>query len=356
MKKRGFLLAFVFSLAVVQTAFAGEFVSDEKGQWYKNEDGTWPVGWFQDPEGNWYNADSDGYIRYKWYGEKGKRYYLREGSGRMIADRTITLDRKVYRFDENGVSSQLPNNYTGWMLDDVTWYYRLSDGTFVTSAWKQADDKWYYFDENSYMVTGPLLLDGVQYYLDETTGAMAADETRTIDGVLYSFDATGAGTVVWPYKMPLAVPPEDQKSEFHKSVDAMADQVLAGIINDSMSSWQKATAIYNWVKGHLRYSGYSPVGDWVGGAYDGLRRRRGDCYTYYATSAELLNRAGFQTIEVIRSTDNNHYWNLVNVDGSWFHFDPCPRRLGGEFCLLTDSQIAWSSSHVFDHSLYPPTP
>ena len=46
----------------------------------------------------------------------------------------------------------------------------------------------------------------------------------------------------------------------------------------------------------------------------------------------------------------------MEIDGSWYHFDPCPRRLGGDFCLLTDDEISKSGSHTFDHSLYPPTP
>lgn len=97
------------------------------------------------------------------------------------------------------------------------------------------------------------------------------------------------------------------------------------------------------------------------GAYEGLLRRRGDCFTYYAVSVELLSRVGIPSIQVIRSTDNNHDWNLVAVDGNLYHFDATPRSSGVEFSLLTDSQIlAYSAihggSHQFDRNLYPPTP
>jgi len=242
-----------------------------------------------------------------------------------------------------------------WMEDENGWWWRKGNGSYSKSEWTRIGGKWYYFDERGYMQTGAVTVDGMFYYLNED-GSMVSDETREVDGVTYTFDSSGAGTAAWTYKLPLDVPPEDEKTEFHKMVDAEADRVLAGITNDGMDQWQKATAIYCWVKGHLRYSGYSPVGDWVGGAWDGFRKRHGDCYTYYATSAELLNRAGMQTIEVIRSTDNNHYWNLVNVDGNWYHFDPCPRRTGEDYCLLTDGQIAGSRAHIFNHALYPPTP
>jgi len=353
--KKTILAAILLAAAFSFPAYAEGMVYDEEGIWYDNGDGTWPVGWFQDGNGNWFYFGQDGYAVEGWHRENGKAYYLRHGSGIMIADRIITLEGTVYRFDENGEAFAQPRGYTGWMLDDAGWYYRLSDGSFAADTWKKINGTWYYFDRDEYMVTGMINDGGVIYYLDEN-GAMVKDESRTIDGVTYSFDSTGAGSVVWPYKQPLNIPPEEEKTEFHRQVDAAADQVLSGIINDSMSQWQKAVAIYQWVKGHVRYNGYSPVGDWVSGAWDGLKKRHGDCYTYYSLSAELLNRAGMRTIEVIRSTDNNHYWNLVNVDGNWYHFDPCPRRTGGDFCLLTNGQIAWSKSHIFDHSLYPPTP
>jgi len=242
-----------------------------------------------------------------------------------------------------------------WAEDENGWWWNRGNGGYAKSEWMLINDKWYHFDERGYMQTGAINVDGVFYYLNED-GSMVSDETREVNGITYTFGSSGAGTAVWPYKMPLAVPPEEEKTEFHKMVDAEADRVLAGIINDDMSQWQKATAIYRWVKGHLRYSGYSPVGNWVSGAWDGFRKCHGDCYTYYATSAELLNRAGMQTIEVIRSTDNNHYWNLVNVDGNWYHFDPCPNRAGTDWCLVTDGQIAGNRAHIFNHALYPLTP
>ena len=242
-----------------------------------------------------------------------------------------------------------------WMQDEKGWFYQEPGKGYVVSDWKEVDGKWYHFDGDGYMETGLIQVDGAYYFLEED-GSMIREESREIEGKTYHFDSSGAGIVEWPYKQPLLIPSDWEKSDFHKSVDTMADGILAGIIHEGMGQREKAVAIYNWVKGNLRYSGYSPVGDWVGGAYDGMRKHHGDCYTYFATSAELLNRAGMETIEVIRSSDNNHYWNLVKVDGSWYHFDPCPRRQGGDFCLLTDDEISKSGSHTFDHSLYPPTP
>lgn len=244
-----------------------------------------------------------------------------------------------------------------WIQDESGWHFTNEDGTgYVQSQWVLYKDKWYYCDENGTMKTGKLEYNGVLYYLNDD-GDMVCNEERVIDGVTYQFDASGAGTAEWPYaKKPRVIPADSEKSDLLKQVDAASDAILAQIINDQMNQRQKATAIYNWIKGNLRYSGHSTIGDWEGAAWDGIRKRHGDCYTYASLSSEMLNRAGMRTIEIIRSTDNDHYWNLVEIDGNWYHFDPCPRRTGGDFCLLTNAQIAYSSAHIFDHSLYPPTP
>lgn len=268
-------MAALCSLALSQTALAGEFVQDEGGIWYRNEDGSWKTGWFLDADGSWYYFDQDGYAKLGWYQENGKRYFFRQDTGRMIADRTITLDGTVYTFDHNGVSTQLPDRYSGWMFDDTGWYYRLPDGSFITDGWEQIDGRWFFFDPIGYMETGLINWNGTAYYLDDASGAMVTDASRVVDGVTYNFDASGAGTVAWPYKSPVVIPPEEEKSELQKTVDAVCDGILAQITNSSMGERQKAEAIYRWVRGNLRYSGHSSTRDWVTEAYQGFRRRHG---------------------------------------------------------------------------------
>lgn len=184
-------------------------------------------------------------------------------------------------------------------------------------------------------------------------------------GTIYH-DGTGfrcrddAGAAQWPYKPITTVSAEQQ--ELWQTVSAMADSILAGIVNDRMTDRQKAEAIYAWVRAAFTYSGHTATKDWVQEAYQGFRRRHGDCFTYYSVSAALLMRCGIPCIEVVRSTDNGHYWNLVQLsDGNWYHFDATPRRLGGYFCLCTDAQMSEYSRRYggfaeFDRSLYPRTP
>ena len=104
---------------------------------------------------------------------------------------------------------------TGWNQDTTGWWWENSDGSYVVNNWVQDAGKWYFMDGNGYMsrgwiwdngtwyfadasgamLTGWVRVDGSVYYLnpvsDGTQGAMVTG-TRTIDGVEYTFDASGA--------------------------------------------------------------------------------------------------------------------------------------------------------------------
>lgn len=147
-------------------------------------------------------------------------------------------------------------------------------------------------------------------------------------------------------------------------VEKMSKAVLKSIITDSMSDVKKVNAIYKWIKNNIGYTGYSDKSDWIIAAYDGLKNRGGDCYTFFAISKALLTQAGIENIQVTKvptpSAPTNHYWNLVYVNGGWYHMDSTPFHKGSnKLCLLTDKELAaydkktdWLE-HKFDESLYP---
>jgi transglutaminase-like putative cysteine protease len=148
-------------------------------------------------------------------------------------------------------------------------------------------------------------------------------------------------------------------------VNAMADGVLASITNDTMSQYDKALAIFNYVKSHVKYTSYSEKGNWVRSAYEGFVDGRGDCYVYASISKVLLTRAGITNMDIERIPAGNamHYWNLVDIgDGhGWYHFDTTPRTDHPVIFLWNDAQItAYSNSHNnchnYDRSRYPVIP
>lgn len=143
-------------------------------------------------------------------------------------------------------------------------------------------------------------------------------------------------------------------------LDQMADQILAEITDPSMTMLQQAEAIYWWTKRHISYVNNSDKSSWIDAAHQGITKASGDCFNYFATAKILLNRAGIENIDVVKST-GSHYWSMVNVGSGWYHFDATPRKSGGEFFMLTDSELKEYSNqhkntHVWDSELYPATP
>lgn len=142
-------------------------------------------------------------------------------------------------------------------------------------------------------------------------------------------------------------------------VNAMADAVLANIINDGMSSMDKVQAIYNYVTKHISYISDSDKSNPVRAAYEGFHDKKGDCYVYASTSKVLLTRAGISNMDIAKIPAKTlHYWNLVNLGDGWLHFDTTPRTDHPKIFLWTDAQLMdysskHNNSHNYDHESYP---
>ena len=133
----------------------------------------------------------------------------------------------------------------------------------------------------------------------------------------------------------------------------LAANILAGLWGGS----DVATArnIFNWVHGHIYYQNVYGAQTYTSAAYRGFSRRSGDCYVYYACAKMLLDLAGIPNRMVTRYpvTGNGHYWNLVYLEGEWYHCDATVFRAHPSvYFMCTDEEIS-DSYHHFDGSRYP---
>lgn len=149
------------------------------------------------------------------------------------------------------------------------------------------------------------------------------------------------------------------------TVNQMADEIIASIITDDMSAWDKAYKLWNWCRTNIAYT--SATGDMTSeytGAYEGLHDRKGDCYSYYATYKILLDKVGIENLQCTRmGGSSEHYWNLVNLGNGWYHCDCSPRRKDDPFrtFMQTDNQVAQYERsyeerpdyYTFDKDAYP---
>lgn len=170
---------------------------------------------------------------------------------------------------------------------------------------------------------------------------------------------TASETVVFTFK-------EITDEQVKLVVDEKVSSVLNSITKSGDTKYEKASAIFNWVKENIAYSGSSDKEKgWEFGAYEGFTRGSGDCYTFYAISKALLEGAEIpnQDIKKIQKEgQSRHYWSLVDLGTGWYHYDTCPRRDAPEWIFMyTDEQLLnyskqHDNSHDFDSSLYPRTP
>gem|GEM_PF-1691046 len=135
--------------------------------------------------------------------------------------------------------------------------------------------------------------------------------------------------------------------------------------HDSSDRKAFAKAIFDCVQRHVTYYDTHNDEDWEHAAVCALYNGFGDCRSYYAVSRLLLTCGGFENMEVEKvknyEGDSAHFWNLVKVNGAWYHFDATPRVNSDGFFLYTDDQLdkfsAWNGNCFNrDKSLYPATP
>ncbi len=113
--------------------------------------------------------------------------------------------------------------------------------------------------------------------------------------------------------------------------------------------------IFDWVHSNILYQTIFEDQSYEDAAYMGFTRRSGDCYVYFSCAKMLLDLAGIPNIMVTRYpvVTNGHYWNLVQLNGEWYHCDATVFRDRYEmYFMCTDDEID-DGHHDFDHSLYP---
>ena len=121
--------------------------------------------------------------------------------------------------------------------------------------------------------------------------------------------------------------------------------------NDVDTAWE----IFNWVHSNISYQPVTSSQTFEEAALRGFTRKSGDCYVYYSCAKMLLDCAGIPNMMVERYPviTNGHYWNLVQLNGEWYHCDATVFIDHPElYFMCTDEEIA-DEHHSFDSDLYP---
>ena len=146
-----------------------------------------------------------------------------------------------------------------------------------------------------------------------------------------------------------------------EKVETEAKKVLKKIIKSNMTDMEKAIQITWWVRYHLNYVGTADNSSWTRAAYDGLTKRRGNCYNFAMTAKALFDAAGIENMIIKREPYiyHPHYWNYIKINGEWYHCDSTPRiKYNSYFFMYTTKELknfwhnGWNG-YNFKENKYP---
>jgi len=217
--------------------------------------------------------------------------------------------------------------------------------------------------------------DNISYRKDVTvTDTLDPEPELTIDNSAVNPDRIGTYPVTYTAKdcygrtavkkITVHVQEPTQDILDQKKLDELVKDWVGTYISDDMTVIEKSFAVFRWVRLYVPWNNGRTSRDPVEQALRGMQGEVGDCYTHAITCKVLLDAAGVENKMIQRYPGpGQHYWLLVNVDGSWFHLDPSPIYMSYHICFLqTDAEIEEFSNRVrhnyyaYDHSKYPGTP
>jgi hypothetical protein len=149
-----------------------------------------------------------------------------------------------------------------------------------------------------------------------------------------------------------------ESAEQTADVRSRSRTILAALLKKGMTDVQKERAIHDWVVRNVAY-GQSP-GNISYTAYGALTEKKAVCEGYVLLMHRLLTDAGI-TSRIVegKAGGGAHAWNLVKLDGRWYHLDatwddPTPDRgdqVSYFYFNVTDSLLA--RDHVWKKESYP---
>lgn len=141
---RVILYAFIFSMGIAETSFAGQWVNDN-GWRYQQDDGNYMKNdWYKGNDGNDYYLNGDGLLCTGWYQIDSKWYYA-EKNGATVKDKWIEYEGDYYCIQSDGTMA------AGTTIDGCrigsdgkkvseTINYEIKNYTEVTSSIKRSVD------------------------------------------------------------------------------------------------------------------------------------------------------------------------------------------------------------------------
>ena len=143
--------------------------------------------------------------------------------------------------------------------------------------------------------------------------------------------------------------PKDSLENMQRQVSPIFSAAGLYVTGDAEAA-QKFSQLYSFLTERFEYKFETSVTP----AYSLLRHGVGDSKAFSTVYAAMCQTAGLEC-QVVSGTHlgERWYWNLIYVDGSYYHLDLLGCNKAGFFQMLTDDEM---QGYVWDYSAYPATP
>lgn len=143
--------------------------------------------------------------------------------------------------------------------------------------------------------------------------------------------------------------PKDSLENMQRQVSPIFSAAGLYVTGDAEDA-QKFSQLYSFLTERFDYK----IETSVTPAYSLLRHGVGDSKAFSTMYAAMCQTAGLEC-QVVSGTHlgERWYWNLIYVDGSYYHLDLLMCNNAGWFQMLTDDEM---QGYVWDYSAYPATP
>lgn len=194
------------------------------------------------------------------------------------------------------------------------------------------------------------LADALEQLLDDGDGRITREDGDTVAG-LYVIQST------LPISEAYRTGDVSALDERQQETLEMAGRVLDGIITGLMDDYEKEVAVYDWMCANLRAAGGTSgasapdTPDTVSTPFGVLKYRRAVDVGLAVTFRMFMQMLDIQCMVV---HNDLAAWNLVRLDGQWYHTDLAADLGEGDYdnFNMTDSQCA--RDRLWDTTFYPP--
>lgn len=133
-------------------------------------------------------------------------------------------------------------------------------------------------------------------------------------------------------------------NDMNIEIEKAADKIIEGITAD-MSDYDKLKYLHDYMIKTCESNIEDPLADTI---YGVLINRKARCEGYAKAYSYLCNRVGIENMIIMGNTTVYHMWNMVKLDGNWYHvdltwdkpnIDTYPDMILYQYFMVTDAVI-----------------